>query len=366
MDATDSAIRFDASGVCDHCRDFFDNVEESWRAEERSGRALQKLADRIRDERADDEFDCILGMSGGLDSSYLVHLVVTEMKLRPLVFHVDGGWNTETAVRNIESIVKHLGLELFTHVIDWGEMRDFQLALFKAGVPHLDIPQDHAFIAALYDFALKHRIKYIFNGGNIATECIRNPLEWVYYGTDLAQIRDIRRKFATVPLMSYPLSGVLRHKVYLRYVRGIQVVKPLNLTRYRSREASAALQDLYGWKPYGQKHFESRFTKFYEGYWLPEKFGFDTRRVQYSSLIVTGQMTRNDALARLERPSYDVATIDEDFAYVAMKLGVSVDDLQGYFEQPNKAYTDYRNVAWLFDAGAKVMKRLGLEHSIKR
>jgi hypothetical protein len=263
-------------------------------------------------------------------------------------------------------LVEKLGLELYTEVINWEEMRDFQLAFFKAGVSHLDIPQDHAFIAVLYHFANRHNIKYILNGGNYSTECVRNPLEWLYYGTDMAQIRDIHRRFGTRPLATYPLSGILFHKLYLRYVKGVQVVKPLNWLPYTKAQATATLSEKYGWRPYPQKHFESRFTRFYEGYWLPTRFGYDTRRVQFSSLILTGQMTREEALEKLEQPPYDPATIADEFEYVANKLGITVEELRHYHTMPRKTYRDYRNQEWLFNLGAKTLKMLGVERAIKR
>lgn len=366
MDTTDSAIKFDSFGVCDHCNDFLQNTKPQWHPNEDGLERLSKIVNKIKASGKGKEFDCIMGMSGGLDSSYLLHLAVKECGLRPLVFHVDGGWNTDIAVNNIQVIVEKLGLHLYTEVINWEEMRDFQLAYFKAGVPHLDVPQDHAFVATLYHFANKNGINYILNGGNIATECVRNPKEWLYYGTDMAQIRDIRRRFCTNPLQSYPFSSILFHKIYLRYIKGVQVVKLLDLMPYTKELAIKTLSEEYGWKAYPQKHFESRFTKFYEGYWLPTRFGFDTRRVQFSSLILTGQMTRNEALERLKSPAYDPATIDEDFEYIATKLGISVAELRGYHEMPLKTFRDYRNTEWMFDLGARVLKALGVEKAIKR
>lgn len=366
MDTSDSQIVFDDAGVCDHCLGFKRDVLPNWHPDEKGAAMFREMVARIKASGQGKPFDCIMGMSGGLDSSYLLHLAVSEFGLRPLVFHVDGGWNTDIAVNNIQVLVDKLGLDLYTEVINWEEMRDFQLAFFKSGVPHLDIPQDHAFVATLYHFAHKHGIKYILNGGNYATECVRNPLEWLYYGTDMAQLRDIHRRFGTIPLRTYPFSSILFHKVYLRYIRGVQVVKPLNLLPYTKEHASKTLAETYGWRPYPQKHFESRFTRFYEGYWLPTRFGYDTRRVQYSSLIQTGQMTREDALERLKKPAYDPATIDEDFEYIATKLGISVAELRGYHEMPLKTYRDYKNREWMFDLGAKALKMLGVERSIKR
>jgi N-acetyl sugar amidotransferase len=243
MDTSDSQIVFDADGVCDHCIGFKRDVLPNWFPNEKGKAMFRDVVAKIKASGKGKPFDSIMGMSGGLDSSYMLHLVVSEFGLRPLVFHVDGGWNTDIAVNNVQMLVEKLGLELYTEVINWEEMRDFQLAFFKAGVPHLDIPQDHAFIAVLYHFANKHNIKYILNGGNYATECVRNPLEWLYYGTDMVQIRDIHRRFGTRPLNTYPLSGILFHKLYLRYLKGVQVVKPLNWLPYTKAQAIATLSE---------------------------------------------------------------------------------------------------------------------------
>jgi N-acetyl sugar amidotransferase len=366
MDTSDSQIVFDDAGICDHCNGFRRDVLPNWHPNDKGKAMFREQVAAIKAAGKGHDFDCIMGMSGGLDSSYLLHLAVTEFGLRPLVFHVDGGWNTDIAVNNIQMLVEKLGLDLYTEVINWEEMRDFQLAFFKSGVPHLDIPQDHAFIATLYHFANKHGVKYILNGSNYATECVRNPKEWLYYGTDMAQLRDIQNRFCTRPLTSYPFSGILYHKLYLRYVRGVRVLKPLNYLPYTKAMASETLARLYDWMPYPQKHFESRFTKFYEGYWLSTRFGYDTRRVQYSSLILTGQMSREEALRLLEKPAYDPQTIDEEFEYIATKLGITAGELRGYHEMPLKTYRDYRNREWLFDLGAKTMKALGLERAVKR
>jgi len=366
MDTTDNKIVFDENGVCDHCNDFYINVLPNWHTDQRGKDELQKIVHKIKKEGEGKEFDCILGMSGGVDSSYMLHLAVKEFGLRPLVFHVDGGWNSELAVNNIQVMIDKLGLDLYTEVINWEEMKDFQLAFFKSGVPHLDIPQDHAFIATLYNFADKYNIKYILNGGNISTESVRNPMEWLYYGTDMAQLKDIIKKYGLLKMETYPFSPIFRHKFYLRYIRNIQVLKLLNYRPYIKEEALKLLAEEYGWKPYPQKHFESRFTKFYEGYWLPERFGFDTRRVQYSSLILTKQMSREEALKKLEKPAYDPATIEDEFKYISTKLQIPNEQLKGYFTMPKKFYWDYKNQENIFKIGAKVLKYLGIEKSIKR
>ena len=366
MDTSDSRIHFNSDGVSDHVIDYKTNVLPKWLHDQSNSKLLHKTLSQIKSTGRNKEFDCILGLSGGVDSSYMLHLAIKKFGLRPLVFHVDGGWNSELAVHNIHVLVDKLGLDLFTEVINWEEMRDFQLAWFKAGVPHLDIPQDHAFIATLYKFADTHNIKYILNGGNVSTECVRNQMEFFYYGTDMVHIRDIIRRFVTVKIKTYPFSSILRHKIYLRYLRRIKVVRPLNYLPYVKDDAIRLLKREYGWRPYPQKHFESRFTKFYESYWLPERFGFDPRRVQFSSLILTDQMTRDEALKLLEKPAYDKSTIGLDFEYVATKLGISTDELNHYLTMPKKFYWDYKNQEKLFNVGASALKAIGLETSIKR
>jgi hypothetical protein len=245
-------------------------------------------------------------------------------------------------------------------------MRDLQLAFFKSGVPHIDTPQDHAFFATMYNFAEQHRVKYILTGANLSTECIRNPIEWMYYQSDSVQLRDIHRRFGSRPLTTFPITSILRHKVYLRYIRRIRVVTPLNYVPYVKADAMRFLQEKFGWQPYPQKHFESRFTQFYESYWLPKKFGYDTRRVQYSSLILTKQMTRAEALEKLAQPAYGEATIAHDIEYVATKLGITSDELLGYLDAPNKSYRDYKSQETIYAVGAKVMRFVGMQLGGKR
>jgi N-acetyl sugar amidotransferase len=343
MDTSDPGISFDKDGISNHYHDFHNVVKPNWHPDELGRRQLERRVDAIKKAGRGHDFDCLLGLSGGVDSSFMLHTMVKEFDLRPLVFHVDGGWNSEVAVHNIHVLIDKLGLDLYTEVINWEEMRDFQLTMFKAGVPHIDIPQDHAFIAVLYQFAEKYGVKTILNGGNISTECVNNPLQFFYWGTDMSQIRDILGRFGTVPMQTYPFSSVYRHKIFLRYLKGVKVLRPLNLMPYTKQAATDLLVTEYGWKPYARKHFESRFTRFFEGYWLPTRFGFDVRRVQYSALILTGQMTRDDALRELEKLPYDPETIEQDFEYIATKLGITPDALRGYHQMPKKFYWDYRN-----------------------
>lgn len=358
MDTSDPSISFDGEGVCNHYADFHENVKPHWWTGLEGRRALESQVGAMKQAGRGRDFDCIMGLSGGADSSYMLHVMVTEFGLRPLVFHVDGGWNTEVAVHNINSLIDKLDLDLYTEVINWREMRNFQLAMFKSGVPHIDIPQDMAFIGVLYKFAHKHGIKHILNGGNISTECVQSPVQFLYWGTDMAQVRDILSRFGTEEMPTYPFSSIFYHKLYLRYFRGVKVVKPLNFMPYVKQEAMALLEREYGWKPYPQKHFESRFTRFFEGYWLPTRFGFDIRRVQFSSMILTGQMTRDHALARLEQPAYDPELIEQDVNYVATKLGISSSELRGYMDMPKKFYWDYRNQRRTFQLGEWVLSRL--------
>ncbi|OJT97415.1 MAG: LPS biosynthesis protein [Alphaproteobacteria bacterium 65-7] len=366
MDTTDSKIVFDDKGVCDHCNTFYKDVLPNWHTGERGQRELEALVAEIRKDGKGRDFDCIIGMSGGIDSSYLLYLAKEKMGLRPLVFHVDAGWNSQAAVNNIERLVDKLDLDLFTDVIDWEEMKDLQLAFFKSGVPHIDTPQDHAFFATMYKFARQHNIKYILTGANLSTECIRNPLEWMYYQSDSIQLRDIHRKFGKRPLKRFPVTSILYHKIWLPYVKGIRVVRPLNYGPYIKQDAMKLLEEKFGWQPYPQKHFESRFTRFYEGFWLPARFGYDTRKVQYSSLIVTGQMTRDEALERLKTQPLDADTRRQEFEYVATKLGIPVTELQTYFDMPKKTYRDYKSQDGIYRIGARVMRLFGIELGGKR
>ena len=366
MDSTDSRITFNEKGVCDHCNTFFKEILPHWNTDKKGEKALWGIINKIKKEGKGKEFDCIMGMSGGIDSSYLTYIVKEKYGLRPLVFHVDAGWNSQIAVNNIERLVDKLGLDLYTHVVDWEEMKDLQLAYFKSGVPHIDVPQDHAFFATMYDFASKYKIKYILTGGNYSTECVRNPIEWMYYQSDSIQLRDIHRKFGQKPLKSYKVTNILWHKIFLPYFKRIKVVRPLDFVPYNKEEAMQLLIDKFGWQKYPQKHFESRFTKFYESYWLPKRFGYDTRKVQYSSLILTGQMTREEALEKLCKPAYDKETIAQDFEYIATKLGITLTELQSYMDAPNKTYKDYKSQESIYQFGAKIMRTLRLEKGGKR
>ena len=366
MDTTDSKITFDDKGICDHCNTYYSDILPNWHTDERGDKELKEIVKKIKQEGKGKDFDCLMGMSGGIDSSYLLYVMVKNYGLRPLVFHVDAGWNSQVAVNNIQRLVDGLELDLYTEVINWEEIKDLQLAFFKSGVPHIDVPQDHAFFATMYKFAFKHNIKHILTGANYSTECVRNPLEWMYYQSDSIQLMDIYKKFGTGKLKDYPISNILWHKIYLPYIKGIKLIKPLNYFPYEKDKAMQLLVDKFGYQKYPQKHFESRFTRFYESYWLPKKFGYDTRKVQYSSLILTKQMTRKDALEKLKHPPFDNKTIHQDFEYIATKLGISVEELQSYMDAPNKTFKDYKSQENIYNIGAKFMRILGLEKGGKR
>lgn len=366
MDTSDSVIIFDDAGVCDHCNTYYRKTLPNWHTDEQGERDLAHMVERIQKAGKGKDFDCIIGMSGGIDSSYLTYAASEKLGLRPLVFHVDAGWNSQIAVNNIEKLVDGLGLDLYTEVINWQEMKDLQLAFFKSGVSHIDTPQDHSFFATMYKFAEEYGVKHILTGANLSTECIRNPIEWMYYQTDSRQLRDIHGQFGTRELASFPVTSVLWHKIVLPYVKGIKVEKPLNSMPYIKEDAKKLLTERFGWQPYPQKHFESRFTRFYESYWLPERFGYDVRRVQFSSLIVTDQMSRDEALRELETPPYDEASIGQDIEFVANKLGVSVSDMHEYMQLPKRSYRDFKSQRQIYEVGARVLKALGIEIGGKR
>ena len=265
------------------------------------------------------------------------------------------------ASNNIEKLIDNLKLDLYTEVINWKEMRDLQLSFFKSGVPHIDAPQDYAFFATLYEYACKFKIKTILTGGNFSTECVRNPIEWMYFQSDNKQLRTIHKKFGNQKLRDFPRTHILWHKFYLPYFKGIKIIKPLNYFEYNKQKAKKLLIDKYEWKPYPQKHFESRFTSFYEGYWLFYRFGFDVRKVQLSSLILTNQLSRNEALTILSKPPLDEKTINLEKQFVADKLRINLNELEMFFKLPLKTYKDYKNDAWLYKLGSKFLKLVGQE-----
>lgn len=356
MDTTDPSITFDQKGLCNHCQRYDSMVSDVVARADRGERQseLEIIAAEIKAQGRNSDYDCIMGLSGGVDSSYVAY-TAKRLGLRPLAVHFDSGWNSELAVSNIESIVKTLGIDLHTHVVDWEEMRDLQLAFFKASVANCDIPTDHAFPAILYREAAKHGIKYILSGSNYATEFIL-PSAWGYQSSDLRHLRDIHRRFGRQKLREYPTIGFFSQYLWYPYVKGIKTVKPLNYLPYNKFAAKTLIAKELGWRDYGGKHYESVFTRFFQGYYLPVKFGYDKRRAHLSSLINAGQITRAQALDELSEPTYDRGLQEDDKQFVAKKLGVSVSELEDIFLLPNKDYSDYASYAHLFDIGLKIKR----------
>ena len=361
MDTSDSKISFDENGVCDHCRNFDINIKPYWNAKEDRLDELMKIAEEIKKAGRGRDYDCILGLSGGADSSYLAYIAKEVMGLRPLAYVVDTGWNLNVAVENIEKIVKGLDLDMYTDVINWKEMSDFQLAMFKSGISSQDAPQDHAIFASLYNYAVKHHIKYILTGSNNSTEFIRPPMEWIYMN-DLRMYKDIHRKFGKRKLKTYPTCGILKYRILYKYLFGMRRFYPLDYVIYDKEKAEKFLHEKYGWTKYANKHYENVFTRFFEGYYLPTKFGYDTRKNVCSNQILAGTMTREEALELLKTPPYDQEQMIQDKEYIAKKLGISVDEFDGILNQPNKTPLDYKNSYWMLKIGVKVCKALGIEN----
>ena len=362
MDTTDSKIQFDRDGRCDHCQNFKTNIAPNWHTGEQGLFELEKVAKKIKNEGIGKDFDCIIGLSGGLDSSYTAYVAKEVMGLRPLLFHVDAGWNTDQAVSNIEKLVDGLGVELYTEVINWKEMQDLQVAFLKSQTPDQDIPQDTAFFSALYKFARQNKIKYVLTGGNYSTECCREPDEWgAFPGIDKTLIGGIHKKFGLRELKTFPIIDALAYKIFYHKILGMKVFKPLDLVPFIKKDAETLLNEKYGWKSFQHKHHESRFTRFYEDYWMPRKFGYEKRRAHFSSLIMTGQMTRDEAIERLKMPEMGDKFMKSEFEFVANKLSLSVAELQEMFDGENKSFHDYKNKYKIFNLGGKLLNLLGLE-----
>ena len=326
---------------------------------------MEKKIYEIKSKNVNNDYDCLVGISGGVDSSYLVYFL-NKYKLRPLLFHVDAGWNTNAAVYNIERLIKKLSLDLHTEVLDWETVKDLQLSYFKAGVPHLDTIQDHAFFASIYNFAVKSKINTVFTGYNFSSESIREPLLWHYHASDLKQIKNIHNIYGERPMDLFPQSDIFKFKIYYKYFKKLRLINPLNYMLFNKDEAIDILKKNLDWTPYGEKHYESRFTKFYEGYWLLDKFGYDKRKAHFSSMILAGQLSRKEALRKLSINPYDNIKLNNDINYLCNKLDVSKSYLMKLKNMPNKTYKDYKSNYRLISIGTSIYRMLGWEKRIIR
>ena len=351
MDTTDPEIVFDDQGNCNHCKSALELSEKIWFPDERGEKILDQTIDRIKIEERNKEFDCIIGLSGGVDSSYLAYLAVNK-GLRPLVVHVDCGWNSEQAVKNIENIVKKLGIELHTFVVNWEEMKDLQRSFFKASLPDQDIPQDHAIFAALYNFADRNNIRYVFNGFNFATESIM-PENWGYQAMDYRHLKSIHNRFGEKKLKDYPHVNFFQRYIYYTLIKKMRIINPLNYIDYRKESAIDILKKELGWQYYGGKHYESRFTKFFQSYYLTVKFNFDKRRAHLSSLIVSGQISRDDAIEKMKENVYAENEIGNDLDFVAKKLDWSPEEFRSIINMKPNLHQDFPTNESLFRFGMK-------------
>ncbi len=340
MDTTDLDITFDANGVCNHCRDYDTKAKPCLYTREEGQRRLTGIVEKIKQAGRSKEYDCILGVSGGVDSTYTAY-ITKHLGLRPLAVHMDNGWDSELAVSNIERTLKKLGIDLFTHVIDWDEFRDLQLAYLKASVIDIEAITDHAIWAILYRTANRRGIQYIILGVNIATESIRID-SWGYEKNDLTNLKAIQREFGTVKLKTFPTMSLFQQAFY-RYLKGIQCVSILNYIPYVKEDAIKILSRELDWKDYGYKHGESIFTRFYQGYILPTKFNIDKRKMHLSNLIHSGQLTRETALKEMQKSPYSPADLKKDKEYFLKKLGLTEDEFERIMKLPVKSHLDYKS-----------------------
>lgn len=351
MDTSASGIEFDDKGCCNYCKSHEEKFLSTPYGQGVGKDKLKRLVDQLRAGKAG-EYDCILGLSGGVDSSYVAYQAVSY-GLRPLAVHFDNGWNSELAVKNIEQIVKRLDIDLMTFVIDWDEFKDIQRSFFKANVIDIEMVTDHAIFAAIYQIANRHNIRYILSGTNAATESIM-PSTWQHFKFDLRNLKAIHKRFGTMPIRRYPTLG-LWEIAWNHYVRGVKSVSLLNFLPYRKDEAMKTLEEKLGWQYYGGKHYESQFTKFYQAYILPKKFGVDKRRIHLSDLIMNGEITRQDALSELSKPCYDPLQLEHDQNYVCKKLGFSKEEFLLYMQEPGVSH-------YAFPSYAKLAQRLVAIH----
>jgi N-acetyl sugar amidotransferase len=335
---SDPAISFDEKGISNY---YYQYKKEEAEGVFKGDEGKQKLAaaiQKIKDAGKGKEYDCILGLSGGADSSYLAY-IAKEHGLRPLVVHFDYGWNLELAIQNIENIVKKLDFNLYTIVMNWEEMKSLQRSYYKSSVLDLDVPADHMIFGALYQTANKFNIKYILSGKNIVTEAVL-PKAWNYYKFDLTNLKNIHRQYENTPLKELPSLGIWQFGYYIGYKK-IEMIELLNYLDYDKFKVKELLKNELGWRDYGGKHYENNFTKVYQSYVLPVKFGIDKRKAHLSNLIFSNQLTKEQALEELKQLPYDETTIQQDIEYVSKKLGFTTDDFFELLKQPNKKHDDF-------------------------
>ena len=368
MDTTDEDIVFDSDGVCMRCKEYKERIEPEWNHGKGHEKELESLIASIKESGKGKKYDCILGLSGGLDSSYMLHLAVKEWGLRPFVFHIDAGWNLPVAEENIKRLTEKLGVELHIEKMDWNEMREMQLAWFRTGLEMLDAPQDHAYISLIDKYSTELGVKYILNGYNICTEIVADPASWEKHSGptgDGTYIKDVVKKYCKIPIKKYTYTSGFKHKFINPYLRGIKTVKPLNLVEFTKKSMIETLQNEYGYVPYGQKHFEDLITKFLEGWWQPTRFGHDIRRAQLSSLVVTGQMSREEALRQLENPPLTEEESRELFSEVARRLQISEDELWQFHKLP-ECTEKFKSQKKMYNWGIRIYEKLGMERRIRK
>ena len=338
MDTTDPEITFDEQGVCNHCQRYDARVGVELFADEAGREARDRLVARIKEAGDEREYDCLLGVSGGVDSTTVAY-TAKRLGLRPLAVHLDNGWNSELSVKNIESALKALEIDLYTHVVDWEEFKDLHLSFLKASVANSETPTDHAIVAVLYRIAAAKGIRFILGGGNITTEGVM-PTSWMYDAKDLRHLRAIHRRFGRVPLKTFPCFSLWDFFRWT-FVKKIRMIPILNYISYNREEAVRLLERELGWRDYGGKHYESIYTKFFQAYILPTKFGIDKRRPHFSSQVCAGHLTRGEALKALENPLYTPDALREDREYVLKKLGLTEAEFEVIMREPPKSYRDY-------------------------
>jgi len=355
MDESADEIEFDSEGICNFCKEYESRVKNEM--VENKQEALEQLVAKIKEEGKGKPYDCIIGVSGGVDSSFVAH-IVKEHGLRPLAIHLDNGWNSDLAVSNIEKLLTQLDIELYTHVINWNEFKDLQKSFILSSLRNLEIPTDHAIGALLLKMANKHNIRYILNGSNLATEGIL-PLSWVGRNIDHRLLTSVHKEFGSKKLKTYPSVRLTQFAYYI-LVKKIKYIPLLNYVEYNKEEAIQFLEQSYGWKRYAGKHFESIFTRFYQGYMFPKKYGIDKRKAHLSTLIMSGQMSRKEATEELLESPYgdNLALIEEDIEYVLKKLDFSKEEFEKIMKEKPKKTTDYSSSDFLFDRLKPYMYRL--------